>query len=90
MDLFENLVTNAPAISQKTGVPQDKVRSISSSLQAKLEGHMDPMVAVEATAKEHDVPLDQFREILALAGPGDDPTSNLGSLFSGLVKRQTL
>jgi hypothetical protein len=90
MDLFQNLVMNAPAISQKTGVPQDKVRSISSSLQAKLEGHMGLMDAVEATAKEHDIPLDQFHEILTLAGPGDDPTGKLGSLFSGLIKRQTL
>ena len=90
LNLFQNLVANAPTIAEKTGVSPDKVRSISSTLQAKLLGQMSMMDAVEATAKEHGISFDQFHEILILAGPGDDLTSNLGSLFSGLIKRQTL
>jgi hypothetical protein len=89
VDLFQNLVANAPAIAEKTGVSPDKVRAIASTLQAKLLGQMSSMDAVEATANEHEIPFDQFHEILVLAGPGDDPT-NLGSLFSGLIKRRTI
>jgi hypothetical protein len=90
MDLFQNLVANAPAIADKTGISPDDVRSISSTLQAKLDGKIGLMDAVEATAREHGISFDQIHEILVLAGPGDDPTSNLGSLFSGLVKRRSL
>jgi hypothetical protein len=88
--LFQNLVANAPAIAEKTGISPDKVRSIASTLQAKLHGEMSIMDAVEATADEHGIPFDQFHEILVLAGSDEDPTSNLGSLFSGLIKRKSL
>jgi hypothetical protein len=90
MDLFQNLVANAPVIAEKTGVSPDKIRSISSTLQAKLNGHMALMDAVEATANEHGIRFDQFHEILVHAGSDDDLTGNLGSLFSGLIKRQIL
>jgi hypothetical protein len=90
MSLFENLVRNAPAIADKTGVPPDKVRSISLALQARLDSQMPLMDAVEATAKEHGISFDQFHEILVLGGSADELTSNLGSLFSGLIKRQII
>ena len=90
MKLLQNLLANAPAIAEKTGIPPDKVRSIASTLQAKLHGEMNIMDAVEAAANEHGIPFDQFHEILVLAGSDDDPTSNLGSLFSGLINRQFL
>ena len=90
MKLFQNLITNAPAIAEQTGMSPDKVRSIASALQDKLHGEMNLMDAVEATANEHGIAFDQFHEILVLAGFKDDPTSNLGSMFSGLIKRQSL
>jgi hypothetical protein len=90
MSLFQNLVANAPAIAEKIGVSPDQVRSVSSTLQAKLDGHMALMDAVQATAEEHGIPLDRFHEMLVLAASDDDIMSNLGSLFSGLIKRNTL
>jgi len=90
MDLFQNLVTNASTIADKTGVSPDKMRSISAALQERLDSHMALMDAVEATANEHGIPFDKFHEILVLAGGDDDLTSNLGSLFSGLIKRQIM
>jgi hypothetical protein len=90
MGLFDHLVANAPALAEKTGVTPDKVRSIFSTLEAKLDARMAFMDAVERTAKEYDIPLDQFHNLLALAGSEENPTSNLGSLFSGLIKRQSL
>ena len=89
MSLFEHLVSNAPLIAEKTGVSPDKVRSISSTLQAKLDSQMALMDAVEATANEHGISLDKIHQILVVSGGHEDLPSNLGSLFSGLIRRRT-
>ena len=90
MDLFQNLAKNAPAVAEKTGLSPDKIRSIALALQARLDNRMPLMDAVAATAEEHDISLEQFHEIVVHAAADDDLTSNLGSLFSGLIRRKTL
>jgi hypothetical protein len=87
MDLFANLVANASAIAQKSGLSVAQIEAISTSLQSQLRDGCDHDEAVEAAAAQNTVSMDKIEEVLNHAGSSGDLLTDVGGLFGGLIRR---
>jgi len=81
--MIGNLETQAEAIAGKAGIPPDKVRNISQSLQSKMKSGSDPKQAMEATAQEQGVPIEKIREVLGHAGLSGDKIQGMAKGLFG-------
>jgi hypothetical protein len=88
MSLFDSLESRCEEIAGKAGIPPETVRSMSASLQEKLNqegvGHIE---ALEAVAAQHGLPVDKVQEVLSHCGSEQDIMSGLTSFASGFMKR---
>jgi hypothetical protein len=88
MGMFDQLESRCEEIAGKAGIPPETVKSMSASLQAKLNqegvGHME---ALEAVALQHGVPVDKVQEVLSHCGSEQDIVSGLTGYAGGLLKR---
>ena len=87
MGLFDQLESRCEEIAGKAGIPPEAVRSMSASLQEKLnQSGANHIQALEAVAAEHGVPVEKVQEILSHCGSGQDVMGGLASAASGLFK----
>ena len=83
MGLFDVLQGNLDAIAGKVGMTPEQVKNITDTLQAKLEqGGGSHLAALEATATQHGVPVDQIQQLLSHGGVADQ----LEGYAKGLLK----
>ncbi len=88
MGLFDELENRCEEIAGKAGIPPETVRSITASLQAKLNAKgAGKIEALEAVAMEHGIPIDKVQEVLSHCGSEQDIMSGFtgfaGNLFKG-------
>ena len=87
MGLFDQLESRCEEIAGKAGIPPETVRSVSASLQEKMNQQgVSHMEALEAVAMEHGVPVDKLQEVLSHCGSEQDIMSGLTRFAGGLFK----
>jgi NADH:ubiquinone oxidoreductase subunit E len=86
MGLFDEMESRCEEIAGKAGISPDQVQSMSALLQAKLSGGSSQLEAIEAVAREHDVPIDKVQEVISHCGGSPDLGSELGSIVGGFLK----
>jgi hypothetical protein len=57
MSLFDMMESKCEEMAGRYGIPPDQVRALSATLQSKMGDGADHMEALEATAKEHGLPV---------------------------------
>ena len=87
MGLFDQLESRCEEIAGKAGIPPETVRSVSASLQEKMNQQgVSHMEALEAVAMEHGVPVDKLQEVLSHCGSEQDIVAGLTRFAGGLFK----
>lgn len=82
MGLFDVLQGNLDAIAGKIGMTPDQVKSITDTLQAQLkQTGGNHLAAMEATAAQHGVPVDQIQQLLTHGGVADQLEGYAKGLF---------
>src|ERR1700759_2008486 len=88
MGLFDQLESRCEEIAGKAGIPPETVRSMSASLQEKMNQQgVDHMEALEAVAMQHGLPVDKVQEVLSHCGSEQDMMSGLTGLAGGLFNK---
>lgn len=87
MGLFDELESRCEEIAGKYGIPADQVRNVSATLQAKMGDGTGHMEALEATAREHGLPVDAVKGMLDHVGGTDALMGAAANLASGFLKR---
>lgn len=87
MDLFANLVANATAIAEKSGLSANQIACISASLQGASGEGCKYDEAVKATAEQNRVPVGKIEEVLGHVGLTGDLSIAAEGLFGGLISR---
>jgi hypothetical protein len=89
MGLFDQLESRCEEIAGKAGIPPETVRSLSASLQAKInEQGLNHVEALEAVAAQHGIPVDKVQEVLSHCGNEQDIVSGLTNLAGGFLNRR--
>ena len=87
MDLFANLVADAAAIAEKSGLSNDQIVSISTSLREAMNSGSGYDEAVKAASMQNDVSVGKIEEVLGHAGASGDIAIATEGLFGGLISR---
>jgi hypothetical protein len=85
--LFDMMESKCEEMAGRYGIPADQVRALSATLQSKMGDGTDHMEALEATAKEHGLPVDQVQALVDHCGGSEALMGEAASFASNFLKR---
>jgi hypothetical protein len=89
MDLFANLVSNAAAIAEKSGISAGQVEGIGTSLREASKSGCAYDEAVKAAAEQNALSVEKIEEVLEHAGFSAMLPIDTEGLFGGLIRRRS-
>ena len=87
MGLFDDLESKCEEMAGRYGIPADQVRAVSATLQSKMGDGAGHMEALEATAREHGLPVDQVQALVDHCGGSEALMGEAASFASNFLKR---
>ena len=87
MSLFDMMESKCEEMAGRYGIPAEQVRALSATLQAKMGDGAGHAEALEATAQEHGLPLEQVQALIDHCGGSEALMGAAANFASGLFKR---
>ena len=87
MSLFDMMESKCEEMAGRYGIPADQVRALSATLQSKMGEGQDHLQALEATAREHGLPVDQVQALVDHCGGNEALMGAAANFASGLFKK---
>ncbi|HXS06732.1 MAG TPA: hypothetical protein VN723_08090 [Rhizomicrobium sp.] len=87
MSLFDMMESKCEEMAGRYGIPAEQVRALSATLQSKMGDGAGHMEALEATAREHGLPLDQVQALIDHCGGNDALMGAATNFAGGLFKK---
>ena len=87
MGLFDMMEAKCEEMAGRYGIPAEQVRALSATLQAKMGDGAGHMEALEATAREHGLPVDRVQALIDHCGGSDALMGAAANFAGGLFKK---
>ncbi|HEY2835614.1 MAG TPA: hypothetical protein VGI89_03525 [Rhizomicrobium sp.] len=87
MSLFDTMESKCEEMAGRCGIPAEQVRALSATLQSKMGDGTGHMEALEATAREHGLPMDQVQALIDHCGGSEALMGAAANFASGLFRK---
>ena len=87
MSLFDMMESKCEEMAGRYGIPPEQVRALTATLQEKMGDGTGHMEALEATAQQHGLPLEQVQALIDHCGGNEALMGAAANFAGGLFKR---